>query len=121
MVSVAGNLNVLGIFDTIHAESVPVPAPPMMVVYTIRVEAGDPSPVGLTVEMVDHDGGLIVKWNSGIIGGSPAPGRFAHLHLILPFPGDLEFPRFSSYRVRLLAGDDYSGCALFQVACPNDP
>jgi len=111
-----GNLDVVGIFDTIPTRGVPVSAPRMSIVFTIRREPGDVSPVGLTVDVVDADGQEIVKWHSAIIGSSPSPGRFVHLHLVLPCPPSLVFPRLGSYRARLLAGDDHLGSALFQVA-----
>jgi hypothetical protein len=108
-ISLEGNLNLLGIFDTLRAERLPHRHSMMVLAFRMRGEYEDGTKeagVPLTVSLVDADGRQI--WGAVISVKPPKldPGVFSHLDQIIAFR-DLSFPKAGRYTFRIhLEGRD---------------
>lgn len=116
-----GTLDVLGIFDTLEAQAVPVPSMSMMLVTTVRHEYEDAGRhCCLRVELVDEDARLMAfvvrEWEVGTV----RPGAFGHTCTCVPFDPGLVFTRFGRYRFVVTINDDLRKDVVFQVT-PTGP
>lgn len=118
--SVEGKLNVLGIFDSIHAASFPTQQPQLFVV--LKFEAG-PAEVGLTrsldVKLLDQDGAEKIAINGALqVPPPPFPGRPSGMDAVIGINGlAFEQPGEYSFAV-LINGDEKASIRLYVQPLP---
>lgn len=83
-----GKLNMLGVFDTIHASSFPALHPAMALVLRLKVSYEDAnSSHRLSVKFQDEDGKQIGGAQSMVTVKEVEAGKFGHVNQILNFAG----------------------------------
>ena len=105
-----GKLNILGIFDTIHATSFPCTHPSLLLVF--KLEAGM-TEVGrnkkVEVQLMDEDGTKLMSIGTELVIGPVRPGELfitgsilTFQNLVFPKPGTYQFDIFiDNQRVKL--------------------
>lgn len=110
-VSREGKLNLLGIFNSIHAERFPATHPHLSLVLRVEARVGEEGTYPLELRFVDEDGGELFKVNGqvGLSGGQPGRPMTAQTimdinNLQLPGPGTYAFDVFlDGHRARSIA------------------
>jgi hypothetical protein len=96
-----GRLSILGIFDTIYAESLPALHPQCAVALRMRFRKTEEGKHSLTLHIVDTDGNMIIPPLTGEFGIKLAENeRHGMINLILNLQG-LTFNRYGEYAVNL--------------------
>ncbi len=105
-VSREGKLNILGQFDTLWAQTVPVVWPSMVLVLKVEATAGEGPKHKLGLRIVDEDGNAAgpgldadIEFGKPAFAGLPFGG-----HWILPI-NNAYFPKFGTYTFEVL-GDN---------------
>lgn len=105
-VSREGKLNILGIFERIYAQSIPVTHPQMHLILTIeaeRVEADREHRI--EVELIDADGKKLVSIGGNLKFGPPPPGEKVKLNHIIQL-NNLRFEHLGSYEFKILLNNE---------------
>lgn len=100
-----GKLNLMGLFDTIYAATVPVTHPSMQLVLRIRAE---PAEIGrqheLEIRCMDADGGELFKVKGGF-SVQAAPGRAATFNHVVGI-NQLTFEKFGGHTFSIFINRD---------------
>jgi hypothetical protein len=108
-ISAEGKLNVLGEFDTLFAETVPVRHPTFFFVSKLFIEGSDIGDRRLMLRLVDEDGNLVLPPLTARL-SIPAPGpELGGLRRSLPIVLQIQeatFPAFGAYVVELRVDDE---------------
>ncbi len=101
-ISQEGKLNILGEFNTLWAQELPVTWPLMVFVAKIALSAADGLQIRFSMRVVSEDGQLVspqaeLQLN---IHAPPPAGETPHVPLILPI-GNAEFSEFGTYTFEL--------------------
>jgi len=119
-----GKLNILGMFNALHAPSFPCAHPQMCLVLRFvasRAEEGKTRTI--EIQLSDSDGGKVFSINASLVvpkGKSGMPIRIDH---ILALNG-VRFPKPGDYVFNVLIGDDHKAAVdlkLMQVSPPKQP
>lgn len=117
-----GKLNILGEFNVIFAEAVPVIHPMMHVVIRIQcpTSVGDRHRIGL--RWINEDGQIVSPhFQAGISFGPPfRPGMPHRIQLILPLQ-NARFEEFGAYELELTLDDTVVGSSAFYVMQAETP
>jgi len=105
-VSREGKLNILGQFDTIWTQSLPVVWPMLVVVVKLEATAGEGPKHRLGLRVVDEDGQLVgPQVDAQVEIGKPrVPGLPYRADWILPI-GNAVFPKYETVTFEILADD----------------
>lgn len=121
--STDGKLNLMGLFDTIYAASVPVAHPAMQLVLRIRAEPAEiDREHELEIRCMDADGGELFKVKGGFSVQSAASGRavtFNHLVGI----SNLTFQKYGGHTFSVFINRDLKQTLELEVAkaTPQQP
>ena len=105
-ISQEGKLNIMGIFDTIQAERLPVVHPTMKLVTTFefsRAEEGYKHP--FEVRLIDADGKRLLSLNGAINPKGGNPGQPIKANSILSL-NNIKFERAGSYAFVIMVDDE---------------
>lgn len=96
-----GKLNILGIFDVIHASAFPVTHAQMQLVLRFEAEMAE---IGLThqveIQLMDADGARLLRLEGGLSFGEGSGGETIGLNHILTIAG-MSFPSPGSYEFKI--------------------
>jgi len=110
-----GNLNLLGIFDTIGASGFPVRHPTMAFAFRVRFEYDDQNKAKrLDIRLLNQDGKVLFNAKAQIQVGTIPPGQFVHANQILFLRGT-EFAGEGRYRFRIEGAGKEPHDTVFQV------
>ncbi len=117
-----GKLNVLGAFDSIFAEKMPVKHPACAVAVRIRFERIEEGDHPIRINIIDEDGNPIGPKLDGNISMKTKPGLDSPaVNLILNMQR-LEFKKYGKYRIDLaIDGQIQSSLPLHIREVPNQP
>jgi hypothetical protein len=108
-ISAEGKLNILGEFDTLFAEAVPVRHPTFFFVSKLLIDGADIGDRRLLLRLVDEDGNLVLPPLTARLSiPAPGPEHGGHrrsLPIVLGIQ-DATFPAFGSYVVELRVDDE---------------
>jgi hypothetical protein len=111
----SGNLNVLGIFNSINAQKIPCTHAKFMYVANIEFHRSEVGQHDFKLSFVDEDGREIIKAPSGTISvGEPAGNMPANTNLMLEFL-NVTFPRKGSYQIDLTVDRQHASSVRIQV------
>lgn len=119
-----GKLNILGIFNALHAPKFPCVHPHMCLVLRFeatRAEEGKTRNV--EIQLADGDGQKVFALNASLVVPKGSPGMPIRLDHILALNG-VRFPKPGDYVFNVLIGDDQKAAVdlkLLQVAPPKQP
>lgn len=104
-VSREGKLNLLGIFNSIHADGFPATHPHLSLVLRVEARLGEEGTYPLEIRFVDEDGGELFKVEGQVALQGARPGRPMTAQTImdinnfqLPRPGTYAFEIFLDHR-----------------------
>jgi len=104
-ISQEGKLNVMGIFDRIVADDLPVTHPRMVFAFRVTADftdGGRSFPV--QVRMVDEDGAVMFDASGEINPPMLPPGEFSTANQVFTLVG-MQFPRAGQYQFEVRIGD----------------
>lgn len=100
-----GKLNVLGVFDRLHAPEFPATHPKLVFVFRLHAEYADAGrEVPLRVRLMDEDGEPLFEAQGSINAPSLEPGEFSATNQIFVLVG-LRFPRPGGHKFVVNVGD----------------
>ena len=103
-ISQEGKLNVLGIFDRIVADDLPVSHPRMVFAFRVTAEFADGGrSFPVQVRLVDEDGQVMFDASGEINPPMVPPGEFSTANQIFTLVG-MQFPRAGQYRFEVRIG-----------------
>ncbi|MBW3661363.1 MAG: hypothetical protein KY397_07005 [Gemmatimonadetes bacterium] len=95
-VSREGKLNLLGIFNSIHAGSFPATHPHLSLVLRVEARLGEEGDYPLEIRLVDEDGGEMFKIEGKLGLHGAAPGRPMTAQTVIDV-NNVQFPRPATY------------------------
>jgi len=123
-VSREGKLSTMGIFDTIHVQSLPAMHPLLYLAYEIEMR---PAEVGqnfkLGIKLVDADGKVMMQTEAQATAGAVAPlqaGSVLKIPQLLAL-GGMPLPRAGRYSFDIFINDDHKTAATFDVVMGGGP
>lgn len=117
-ISQEGKLNVLGIFDRIVADELPVSHPRMVFAFRVTAEFSDGGrSFPVQVRLVDEDGGVMFDASGEINPPLVPPGEFSTANQVFTLVG-MTFPRAGQYRFEVRIGTLEPHVTPFMVGTP---
>ncbi len=95
-VSREGKLNLLGIFNSIHAAEFPCSHPHLALVLRVEARVGEEGTYPLDIQLVDEDGGQLFSINGQVTLRGAVPGRPMTAQSIMDI-NNLHLPRPATY------------------------
>lgn len=115
-----GRLNILGVFDTIHAAQLPAVHPFCAVALRIRVDSTERGPHRLALHIVDQDGNAVMPPLEGEFHiGLPENQPLGSINLVLNL-GGLPVKRYGIHEVKLVLDGQVKGEVPFWVKPMED-
>jgi hypothetical protein len=103
-ISQEGKLNVMGIFDRIVADDLPVSHPRMVFAFRVTADFGDGGrSFPVQVRLVDEDGTVMFDATGEINPPLLPPGEFSTANQVFTLVG-MQFPRAGQYRFEVRIG-----------------
>jgi hypothetical protein len=100
-VSQEGKLNLLGIFENIHAVTFPATHPMLALVFSVEGDTGDAGREhSLVIDLIDSDGKQIANINGKVKFGTPKGGKVSHNQIVVF--GNLKFPKPGMYEFKII-------------------
>ena len=102
-VSREGKLNLLGIFNSIHAAEFPCTHPHLALVLRVEARLGEEGTYPLEIRLVDEDGQQLFHINGQLSLQGAEPGRPMTAQTIMDI-NNLQLPRPGTYAVEVILG-----------------
>jgi hypothetical protein len=106
-VSMGGKLNILGIFDSLHSEGVPVIVPHIYLVLRLEGDSAEANKrFAADIQLIDSDGNLILSMPGILILPPPPQGKFS-IKYDQVFPlFNLKFDQFGNYEFKIFINNE---------------
>jgi hypothetical protein len=105
-ISREGKLNILGIFDSISAQTVPTMHPQMQLIMVIEADRGDADREHLLgIELIDADGKKLLTMSGNIKFCTPPPGEQVRINHIIQL-NNLRFEKLGSFEFKILINNE---------------
>lgn len=105
-VSREGKLNILGIFDRLHSQSVPAVHPQMHLVLSFEADRSDAEKSHpLAIDLIDGDGARLFSLGGELRFGTPPPGEQVRVNQVVQLNG-LQFPRYGTYDFKVVVNNE---------------
>lgn len=115
----SGRLNILGVFDTIFAASLPAVHAQCSVALRLRFAKVEEGKHSLTLHIVDNDGNMVVPALNGDFGIQlQGPEKSGAINLVLNLQG-LSFSAYGEYAVNLAIDNREINSLRFWVKAPR--
>jgi hypothetical protein len=116
-----GKLNILGIFNALHAASFPCAHPHMCLVLRFEATRAEENKTrNLEIQLADSDGTKVFAINASLVVPPGQPGMPIRLDHIIALNG-VRFPKAGDYVFNVLIGDDQKASVdlkLIQTKAP---
>ncbi len=123
-VTADGKLNIMGVFNVIKAQRVPVVHSQMQLVLSLVPDPWEMNTtVPLEIQLVDADGRVLLDFKGQVAFGAAAAGEQSTANYILGLNNTL-FERFGAYEFKVLVGEEpFATIPLLmqEVAMPAPP
>lgn len=96
-----GKLNIIGVFDTIHAEETPFTQNLFSVAGRVRFEESEVGPKRFKLTILDSEGKPIVQPLEAAVDVNRAPGETTAIAQIALLLSHIRLPRFGQYRIEM--------------------
>ncbi len=105
-ISREGKLNIMGIFDRINAQSIPVVHPQMQLIMTLEADRAEADREHkIEVELIDSDGAKLFAIGGHIQFGPPPPGERVKVNHIIQL-NNVQFNRFGVHEFKILLNNE---------------
>lgn len=105
-VSREGKLNLLGIFNSIHAGEFPATHPHLSLVLRVEARIGEEGDYPMLIRFVDEDGGELFKVEGNLSLHGATPGRPMTAQTVIDI-NNVQFPRPATYAFDVFLGDHH--------------
>lgn len=105
-VSREGKLNLLGIFNSIHAGEFPATHPHLSLVLRVEARIGEEGDHPLLIRFVDEDGGELFKVEGNLALHGATPGRPMTAQTVIDV-NNVQFPRPGTYAFDLFLDESH--------------
>jgi len=108
-VSQEGKINIMGIFEFIRTNKLPVVHPQMQLVIVLRGDSGDANREHqLALELIDEDGRKIFGMEGKMKFGSPPQGQDVRLNQIIQL-NNIRFEKAGRYDFKIMINNEVRG------------
>ena len=105
-VSRESKLNILGIFDRLHAQNVPAAHPQMQLVLSFEADRADAEKTHtLAIDLIDADGSHLFSLTGELRFGTPPPGEQVRINQVVQL-NNLQFPRYGAYEFKVVVNNE---------------
>lgn len=120
-VSQDGKINIMGIFEFIRTNKLPVVHPQMQFVLVLKGDSADANREHrLTIELIDEDGRKIFGMDGTMNFGLPPQGQGVHLNQIIQI-NNIRFERAGRYDFKIIVNNEVRGSVpLSIIERPSD-
>lgn len=105
-VSREGKLNLLGIFNSIHAQQFPATHPHLSLVIRVEARFGDEGTYPIHIPFVDEDGGELFKIDGQLTLQGAQPGRPTTAQTVMDI-NNFQLPRPGTYTFEIFLGESH--------------
>jgi len=105
-ISREGKLNILGIFDRINAQALPVSHPQMQLIMTLEADRSEAErDHRIEVELIDADGNKLLGIEGHVKFGPPPPGERVKANHMIQI-NNLQFSRYGAHEFKILINNE---------------
>jgi len=114
-VSQDGKINIMGVFEFIRTNKLPVVHPQLQLVVVLKGDSADANREHqLALELIDEDGRKIFGMEGKMKFGTPPPGQGVHLNQIIQM-NNIRFERAGKYDFKIIVNNEVRGSVPLSV------